>query len=69
LIADQLRVETKPRLLMCRRIALFSATMPPRVEELARTVLHDPVRIHIGERNAAALDVEQKPVTCQPPTA
>ena len=27
-----------------RRIALFSATMPQRVEELARTVLHDPIR-------------------------
>jgi ATP-dependent RNA helicase DDX52/ROK1 len=27
-----------------RRIALFSATMPQRVEELASTVLHDPIR-------------------------
>ena len=43
-----------------RRIALFSATMPPRVEELARTVLHNPVRVHIGERNAATVDVEQE---------
>ena len=30
--------------LPARRIALFSATMPQRVEELARTVLHDPIR-------------------------
>lgn len=28
-----------------RHIALFSATMPQRVEELARTVLNDPVRL------------------------
>ncbi len=27
-----------------RRIALFSATMPQRVEELASTVLQDPIR-------------------------
>lgn len=39
---------------------LFSATLPENVEELARTVMQDPVRIVIGERNAAAETVEQK---------
>lgn len=75
-----------------RRMALFSATMPERVEDLARSrshltrgcafthltrgcaprclhvlritaclaVLHDPVRIHIGARNAAAASVDQR---------
>eukprot|EP00899_Mesostigma_viride_P011537 jgi/Mesvir1/20384/Mv12289-RA.1 len=40
--------------------ALFSATLPDTVEELARTVMHDPVRVTIGERNAAASTVAQK---------
>jgi ATP-dependent RNA helicase DDX52/ROK1 len=43
-----------------RRIALFSATMPQRVEELARSVLQDPIRVRVGEHNAAAVDVDQK---------
>jgi superfamily II DNA/RNA helicase len=32
--------------------ALFSATMLPGIEELARTVLHDPLRVTIGVRYA-----------------
>ncbi len=43
-----------------RRCALFSATLPQRVEELARTVLYDPVRITIGSRNSAATTVDQR---------
>ncbi|EDQ85958.1 uncharacterized protein MONBRDRAFT_33989 [Monosiga brevicollis MX1] len=43
-----------------RRIALFSATMPERVETLAQTVLHDYVRIVVGAANAANQDVEQE---------
>ena len=43
-----------------RRVALFSATMPERVEELARSVLRDPIRIHVGDRNAATADIEQR---------
>jgi ATP-dependent RNA helicase DDX52/ROK1 len=39
---------------------LFSATLPQPIEELARTVLRDPVRVLIGERNAAALTVKQR---------
>jgi superfamily II DNA/RNA helicase len=43
-----------------RHVALFSATMPQRVEELARSVLRDPVRVSVGAPNAAAVDVDQK---------
>jgi len=42
------------------RVSLFSATILPKVEELARTILRDPVRIHIGVKNAAAESVDQK---------
>lgn len=31
-----------------RQIALFSATMPPRIERMCREVLNDPVRIVVG---------------------
>ena len=40
---------THPALVRC----LFSATLPPVVEELLRTVMHDPVRIVIGQRCVA----------------
>jgi ATP-dependent RNA helicase DDX52/ROK1 len=36
--------------------ALFSATMLPGIEELARTVLMDPLRVTIGIRYAISLD-------------
>lgn len=39
--------------------ALFSATLPEKVEEMARNVLGDPIRITVGERNAATSTVEQ----------
>lgn len=40
--------------------ALFSATLPERVEELARNFLKDPLRILVGERDAAARSVRQR---------
>ncbi|CAM6006960.1 unnamed protein product [Sphagnum balticum] len=40
--------------------SLFSATLPDSVEELARTIMHDAVRIVIGERNSAAQTVKQR---------
>ncbi|GJP34877.1 hypothetical protein CLOM_g19359 [Closterium sp. NIES-68] len=40
--------------------ALFSATLPEAVEQMARSVMHDPVRIVVGDRNAAAETVQQK---------
>lgn len=43
---------------MCR--CLCSATLPETVENLARSVLRDPLRITVGERNISATSVEQK---------
>lgn len=40
--------------------ALFSATLPEKVEEMARSVLRDPLRITVGHRNAASHDVSQR---------
>ncbi|GLI66727.1 hypothetical protein VaNZ11_010667 [Volvox africanus] len=40
--------------------ALFSATLPERVEDLARSVLQQPLRITVGMRNAAASNVRQR---------
>ena len=39
---------------------LFSATLPETVETLARSVLRDPLRITVGERNTAASAVRQR---------
>ena len=39
---------------------LFSATLPPQVEELARSFLIDPLRITVGNRNGAASTIQQK---------
>ncbi|KAH9308001.1 hypothetical protein KI387_035912 [Taxus chinensis] len=40
--------------------SLFSATLPDSVEELARTIMHDPVRILVGRKNSASLLIKQK---------
>eukprot|EP00929_Paragymnodinium_shiwhaense_P101706 TRINITY_DN6486_c0_g1_i1.p1 TRINITY_DN6486_c0_g1~~TRINITY_DN6486_c0_g1_i1.p1 ORF type:complete len:698 (+),score=212.24 TRINITY_DN6486_c0_g1_i1:68-2161(+) len=42
-----------------RQTLLFSATFPPKIEKLARDILHQPVRITIGQVGQAALSVEQ----------
>lgn len=39
---------------------MFSATLPPVVCELANSILTDPLRISIGDTNAASSDVEQR---------
>lgn len=39
---------------------LFSATLPETVENLARSVLKDPLRVTIGERNTAVSAVDQR---------
>ena len=39
--------------------ALFSATMQPAIEDLVHSVLQQPVKVVVGERNAAADTVEQ----------
>lgn len=43
-----------------RQTLLFSATVPPPVEFLAKKILHDPVRIAIGKPTSAAKTVEQR---------
>lgn len=39
---------------------LLSATLPPSVEQLARSFMRDPVQVEIGARNSAAQTVTQK---------
>jgi len=43
-----------------RQTGMFSATMPGEVEELARTILRDPVRIEIGKHTTAVEHVKQR---------
>src|SRR5580692_6711543 len=39
-----------------RQTALFSATMPPRIDGMVRRHLRDPVRVELGRRAAASAD-------------
>ncbi len=43
-----------------RQMALFSATMPPEVERIARRHLHEPRQISIAARTATAESVRQR---------
>ncbi|HEY6843087.1 MAG TPA: DEAD/DEAH box helicase, partial [Thermoanaerobaculia bacterium] len=43
-----------------RRTMMFSATMPPAIEELARTMLHDPLRIDITPVGRAAVGITHR---------
>eukprot|EP00698_Gefionella_okellyi_P004117 TRINITY_DN13857_c0_g1_i1.p1 TRINITY_DN13857_c0_g1~~TRINITY_DN13857_c0_g1_i1.p1 ORF type:complete len:605 (+),score=135.24 TRINITY_DN13857_c0_g1_i1:43-1857(+) len=40
--------------------AMFSATLPEKVEDTARTVMHDPIRVVVGKRQAATKAIKQK---------
>nr|DAD19401.1 TPA_asm: hypothetical protein HUJ06_020864 [Nelumbo nucifera] len=40
--------------------SLFSATLPDSVEELARTIMHDAVRVIVGRKNTASELIKQK---------
>lgn len=42
------------------RKLIFSATIPAGVEELANSIMKDPVRIIVGHKEAAAANIEQK---------
>lgn len=42
-----------------RQTALFSATIPPRVRDLARRVLRDPVQIVIGQEQVTVPKIQQ----------
>ncbi|CAI5477113.1 unnamed protein product [Closterium sp. Yama58-4] len=50
-----------------RQTLLFSATMPRRIERLARDILTHPVRITVGEVGAANADVRQRVVVLPEP--
>ncbi|KAM0954249.1 putative RNA helicase [Dioscorea sansibarensis] len=39
---------------------LFSATLPDSVEELARSIMHDAVRVIVGRKNSASELIKQK---------
>jgi ATP-dependent RNA helicase RhlE len=43
-----------------RQSMLFSATMPADVEQLARSILHQPVRIDVSPPQRAAANIEQR---------
>ncbi|KAH7676911.1 RNA helicase protein [Dioscorea alata] len=40
--------------------SLFSATLPDSVEELARSIMHDAVRVIVGRKNSASELIKQK---------
>ena len=48
-----------------RQTLMFSATMAPAIEQLAREFLHDPARISVGDASAPPATIRQKicPVT------
>ena len=43
-----------------RRTMMFSATMPPAIEELARTLMRDPLRIDILPKGRAAVGINHR---------
>ena len=64
---DQIIAACEPRTkeqIRTQRRAMLSATMPPRIEELAESVLRDPIRVRVGADNAAADTIDQKLVFC-----
>ncbi|GLT87314.1 hypothetical protein SLE2022_054030 [Rubroshorea leprosula] len=40
--------------------SLFSATLPDFVEDLARTIMHDAVRVIVGRKNTASESIKQR---------
>lgn len=49
-----------------RQTILFSATMPPKIAELARTVMHDPVEVEIAVSKPAE-NISQSLYVCHEP--
>jgi ATP-dependent RNA helicase RhlE len=56
-IADIRRII--PKLPRERQTLMFSATMPPDIRELSRTILHNPVSVHVAPVSATADRIEQ----------
>ena len=46
------------------RKSMFSATLPSNVEEIAQSIMLDPIRIIIGHKEAANSNIEQKLIFC-----
>ena len=40
-----------------RKMLMFSATMPPEIDKIAKTYMHDPVEFVVGQRNEGAANV------------
>lgn len=47
-----------------RQTLLFSATLPLKVDRLVRDALTSPVRVTVGQDNAANEDIRQVLMTC-----
>ncbi len=45
-----------------RQTALFSATMPPEIEQLAQSLLRDPLRIEVAPQGTTAAEIAQSVV-------
>jgi len=43
-----------------RRVALFSATMPPAIRRIAQTYLKDPVEVNIASRTTTSANIRQR---------
>src|SRR5579871_5160291 len=43
-----------------KRIWLFSATMQPKIEKIARTYMHNPLHVTVGQRNSGATNIEHQ---------
>ncbi|CDO93328.1 unnamed protein product [Kluyveromyces dobzhanskii CBS 2104] len=46
------------------RKTMFSATIPSNVEEIAHTIMNDPIRVIIGHKEAANRNIDQQLVFC-----
>lgn len=49
-----------------RRTMMFSATMPPAIEELARTMMEDPLRIDLSPKGRAATGIAHRLYVVRP---
>lgn len=43
-----------------KKIWLFSATMQPKIEKIARTYMHNPIEITVGSKNSGAKNIEHQ---------
>ena len=43
-----------------KKVWLFSATMQPKIEKIARTYMHSPLQVTVGQRNSGATNIEHQ---------